>query len=161
MTEDTNVPNGTPRLEAGADAYLAFWSGLTPRTLDRLDTVVDPYVHFKDPFNEVTGIEAFRAVLEHMFAKTENPTTTLLRWGWAEPDVLLARWRFSARVAVFGDWSLEGMSEIRLGPDGKVVDHVDHYDAGEQVYAKLPGLGPILGLIRRRMAARPPPSSIG
>jgi hypothetical protein len=140
-------------LEAGANAYLAFWSGLTPLLLDRLDTVVVDEIHFKDPFNDVVGREAFRAVLVHMFEKTKSPSTTILHWGWGGPSLVMARWRFSAEVPVLGKWVVEGMSDIRLAPDGRVLSHVDHYDAAEQVYARLPGLGGLLGLIRRRMSA--------
>jgi steroid Delta-isomerase len=154
MTESsTNALIDALALEAGANAYLAFWSGLTPLTLDRLDTVTADGIHFKDPFNDVVGREAFRAVLAHMFEKTKAPTTTILHWGWGGPTVLMARWRFSAVVPVLGNWVVEGMSDIRLGSDGRVVSHVDHYDAAEQAYARLPGLGGLLGLIRRRMSA--------
>ncbi|WP_413207447.1 nuclear transport factor 2 family protein [Rhodospirillum sp. A1_3_36] len=154
MTESSsNALTDALALEAGANAYLAFWSGLTPLTLDRLDTVVADEIHFKDPFNDVVGREAFRAVLAHMFEKTKNPSTTIVHWGWGGPDLVMVRWRFSADVPILGKWVVEGMSDIRLGADGRVVSHMDHYDAAEQLYARLPGLGGLLGLIRRRMSA--------
>ncbi|MCF8483481.1 MAG: nuclear transport factor 2 family protein [Rhodospirillum sp.] len=161
MTDSSaNALTNALALEAGANAYLAFWSGLTPLTLDRLETVTTDEVHFKDPFNDVVGREGFRAVLAHMFENTKTPTTTILHWGWGGPTVVLARWRFSAVIPVLGNWRVEGMSDIRLGPDGRVVSHMDHYDAAEQVYARLPGLGGLLGLSRRRMSATVRPGRI-
>lgn len=140
-------------LEAGGNAYLAFWSALTPLTLDRLATVTTEDVRFKDPFNDVTGRPALRRVLEHMFTHVTEPRFVVRHWAWAGPRLMLLRWSFSGRVAVLGDWSVEGMSEVTFAADGRVSTHIDHWDAAEQVYGRIPGLALLLRLSRRRMAA--------
>lgn len=143
------------RLEAGGNAYLAFWNTLTPLTLDRLDTVTTDDIRFKDPFNDVTGRPAVRRVLEHMFEQVKEPRFRVRHWAWAGPRLMLIRWSFSGRVPVLGAWTVEGMSEVTFAADGRVTSHIDHWDAGEQVYARVPGIGWILGLIRRQMSPKP------
>jgi len=36
---------------------------------------------------------------------------------------------------------------------GKVVEHIDYWDAAEQVYERLPLLGPILRRVRQRLGS--------
>ena len=55
----------------------------------------------------------------------------------------------TARVRVIGDWRVEGMSEIRFAPDGRVTDHQDHWDAATQFYGRLPLIGPALRWLGR------------
>ena len=47
--------------------YAAAFAGLTPETMDDLIATLSPQVRFKDPFNEVVGHDAFRAIFNHMF----------------------------------------------------------------------------------------------
>lgn len=49
-------------------------------------------------------------------------------------------------------WPVDGVSEVHLTPDGKVAAHLDHWDAGSQFYARLPVLGFLIRLVRRRLA---------
>jgi hypothetical protein len=63
------------------------------------------------------------------------------------------RWRFEATARGRGAAPLviEGMSEIELAPDGRIAAHIDHWDAGRQVYERVPLLGWLLRRIRRRI----------
>jgi hypothetical protein len=76
---------------------------------------------------------------------------------WSPPIAYL-KWRMNARVRVLGDWVVEGLSEVRFDPDGRVAEHRDHWDAAEQFYGRLPLLGrllgPLLGLIARPARVR-------
>ena len=52
------------------------------------------------------------------------------------------------------EWlEIAGVSEVRFTPDGLVAEHVDHWDAAAQVYARLPGLGAALRFVRARLSA--------
>lgn len=46
-----------------------------------------------------------------------------------------------------------GMSEIYFANDGLFRVHVDHWDAGRQLYERLPVLGWLVKKIRSRIAA--------
>ncbi|MBK1663648.1 hypothetical protein CKO38_09885 [Rhodospirillum rubrum] len=153
MSQDTALQRAAA-LEAGANAYLAFYSSLTPLTLDQLETVTTSDVRFKDPFNDVHGRDAYRKVLEHMFETIGTPRTTIVHWGWAAPERVFVLWRFSAKVPVIGDWQVEGMSDLHFAADGRVSAHIDHWDASQSFYARLPVIGSLIGFIRRRASAQ-------
>ncbi|MGQ9368657.1 nuclear transport factor 2 family protein [Azospirillum sp. ST 5-10] len=136
----------------GLAAWVRFLETLTVENLDRLDGLTTPAVRFRDPFNDVRGRPAVRAVLAHTL-------DTCRDWRFAVSHAALAdglgllRWRFTATVAVVGRLDVPGMSEVELTADGLVAAHTDHWDAGEHVYRRLPLLGGPLRLIRRRIAA--------
>lgn len=142
------------RVEADpAAAYVHFYETMTPLSLDRLDTLVTPDVRFVDPFNDVTGLVAMRRILERMFADLHEPRFRVTHRAWDGATCLL-RWRFTARgKSNQNEWLIVGMSELAFAPDGRVSSHIDHWDAGRQVYEKLPVLGAVLRVIRRRLAA--------
>ena len=45
----------------------AYWEGLTRERVAILDTVYAPEAYFRDPFNEVRGIEELRRIFAHMY----------------------------------------------------------------------------------------------
>lgn len=133
-------------------AYGRFFETIAPDSLDRLDGIVAPDVRFVDPFNDVTGIEKYRAIFRHMFDTVEQPRFTILRTA-IEGDTAFYRWRFSfRRKGAVEIWTIEGMSEVRFRPDGLVAEHVDHWDAASQLYERLPVLGALLRWVRRKLA---------
>ncbi len=133
------------------DAYVAFWETVTPSGLDRLDRVFAPDIRFQDPFNDIRGHDALRAVLAPMFRHLDDPRFVVTRTADAGDGVWLLRWDFACRFRG-RDWGFPGMSEVCLGPDGRAVAHIDHWDSGTHFYARLPLLGGVVRLIRRRMA---------
>lgn len=151
MTEAAKIDGAA----AGSiDAYVRFFETLTPETLDALRGHVTPDVRFKDPFNDVTGIDAMTAIFNDMFEKVDEPAFRVThRAQSAEDDtVWFLRWRLTGRLPALsgGDWDVAGMSEIHLAPDGRVAAHIDHWDAGRNFYERLPVIGPIIRLLRQR-----------
>lgn len=57
-------------LDTALRAYADFFVGLTPAGLDRLRALCAPDVRFRDPFNDVQGVERMIAVFEAGFADT-------------------------------------------------------------------------------------------
>jgi hypothetical protein len=133
------------------DAYARFFETLTPASLARLPEHVTPDVHFRDPFNDVVGEPAVRRIFDKMFLDVRDPCFQILSSA-CEGDAGFLSWRFTGHVRAFGREPLQllGVSEVRLAPDGRVRDHIDHWDAATQVYARVP----VLGWVLRRLAAR-------
>lgn len=159
MSEDHPSPSGADRKEpavlgpslAWAEAYAAFWQSLGPDSLDLIDRHMAETVRFADPFNDLTGRPAVRAYFTKVYAKLEGVTVTVHDVACGSEAAYL-RWTFAYRMGSKGrPWSLEGMSEVAFDADGLAVRHIDHWDAGSQVYAKLPILGPIIRLIASRI----------
>ena len=55
------------------DDLVDFFETLTPQSLDRFPEFYAAEAWFKDPFNEVHGVDAIRHIFEHMFRQVENP----------------------------------------------------------------------------------------
>lgn len=138
-------------MRAHLDAYVAAFETLTPETLDVFDTICAPDVRFVDPFNDVRGLDRFKAVFRHMYATLDDPRFEVLDTAIGERAAYL-RWRFEF-AARGRPMSIEGMSEVAFGADGRVREHIDHWDAGGQVYAALPVIGALVRWVRGRLGA--------
>lgn len=134
-----------------AARYIAFCEGMTPEDLDRLDAYCAPDVRFRDPFNDATGVEAYRRVLSRMFEDVGQPRFAV-KASALQGDHCLLRWRFAFRRAGGDEVAIEGMSEIRFTAEGLVQSHCDFWDAG-RVYETVPLLRTLLRLVRRRLSA--------
>jgi len=139
-------------MNTGAGAYEHFYETMTPDSLARPPELVTPDIHFVDPFNDVTGIAPLRRILAKMFEDLSEPRFVVTHRAWSG-EVCFLRWDFTARSKSGEGWKIEGMSELRFAPDGKVASHIDHWDAGRQFYEKLPLIGAVQRPIRRRLAA--------
>jgi len=132
------------------DPYITFWETIAPASLDRLDTVFAPEIRFQDPFNDVSGHDALRAVLAPMFKHLDRPRFEVTRAADTGQGVWLLRWDFTCRFRG-RNWGFPGMSEVWLNADGLAHAHVDHWDSGTYFYARLPIVGGVVRLIRRKM----------
>jgi predicted ester cyclase len=142
----------TPRPADAADRYRRYLETLTPQSLDALGDHVTADVRFKDPFNDVRGLNAMRRVFEHMFENVSDIRFTV--HGMAlDGATCFMNWQFAGRLGK-REWVFDGASVITLGTDGKVVSHIDHWDAAAAFYERLPVIGWLLARIRGRLAIR-------
>lgn len=139
-------------LQEPAARYIAFCENMTPGSLGRLAEFCAPDIHFRDPFNDVTGIDNYRRVLAKMFEDVGQPTFLVTGKAQEGSDCYL-RWRFTFRRAGGEKKTIQGMSEIRFTADGLVREHIDFWDAG-QVYEMIPLLRGLVGLVKRRLSVR-------
>lgn len=134
--------------------YAGFFENLVPEDLDRFDQVFSPDARFKDPFNDVHGVEAIRRVFEHMYTQCSDPRFTVSDY-CGRGDRGYLSWCFSfTRKSGLETVSLEGLSRVSFDDHGRVLEHIDYWDPAEQVYARLPVIGWIIGMIRSRLSAR-------
>lgn len=144
--------NGQVPVEQAVAAYIRFFQELRPDSIARLDRLAVPDVHFKDPFNDVRSRDRMKHIFARMFDKLDQPRfivrdhaisdqTAYLRWGF------VFRTKGTARPT-----TIEGMSEVRFDLAGHVTSHIDHWDAAEQFYERLPVLGWVLRKIKAYMA---------
>jgi len=133
-----------------AERYQTFLSTLTPQTLADLPKFVTDDVHFRDPFNDVRGADNMRRVFEHMFENLEDITFTI-RHAADNADTRMIEWRFESRLRG-RDWGFDGMSLLTFSADGRVNAHFDYWDAASAFYTRIPLLGCLLQLLRRRIS---------
>jgi steroid delta-isomerase len=142
-----------PDLAARAAQYADYFERMTPQTVDQLRALAAPDIRFKDPFNDVRGVERMERCMQAMFAdatdvrfqvldRAVNGATAYLRWRfWFKPK----------RLGGTVPWQVDGMSEVHFDAEGRVVEHIDHWDAASQFYARLPLLGALIRWVQGRL----------
>ena len=141
------------------DRYAAAFAALTPETMDDLLATVSPRVRFTDPFNDVTGHAAFRAIFTHMFETCETPRFHVLDIAHGKQTGdrrAYLRWRMSGKLRSWPYTSLDfdGMSEVHVGDDDQNTSQTDHWDSASQLLAHLPVIGALLRPVLRLFRVR-------
>jgi len=137
--------------ETAIKAYVAALEAMSPDTIDAALAHYSEGARFTDPFNDVTGKPALRTLYEDMFEKVSDLSFSVHAYHGADRSWLL-RWTYDAHLGRLGRMTIDGMSHVELDAGGLVCRHADYWDAGA-LYERLPVLGPVLRLIRRRIAA--------
>lgn len=131
-------------------AYAAFFTDLSPQRLDGLQQLFAPDARFKDPFNDVRGVPAIRAVFQHMYRTLQAPRFVVLDHA-SQGLVGYLHWQFhyrrSGRQGV-----IVGLSRVVFDNDQRVVEHIDYWDPAEQLYQSLPVLGGLMRWLKRRLS---------
>jgi hypothetical protein len=140
---------------AAAAPLVAFFEQLTPAQLAGLGRIYTEDATFKDPFNEVSGLVAIRAIFEHMYASLQEPHFVVTGCVGQAPElVLIWEFRFRFRAARAQPMQVvRGCSHLLLADDGRIRHHRDYWDAAEELYEKLPLLGTLMRWLRRRVNA--------
>ena len=129
-------------------AYIALYENLDPRQIENCDKFVAADIVFVDPFNDIHGIVAFKAMLKHSLTALKNPRFTVTNQAW-DGDTLFVRWDFSAGLPLIGAWAFTGMSAVTFDDNHKVKNHIDYWDSGQYFYGLLPLIGPLIRWIRK------------
>ncbi|MFM6986281.1 MAG: nuclear transport factor 2 family protein [Hydrogenophaga sp.] len=137
---------------AAAQRICRFFETLTPQSLTHLGDLYTPQARFKDPFNTVQGHAAIMRIFEHMFASLQGPRFTVSHCLVDGPQVFLV-WEFRFRFRRFDQHTeqvIRGGSHLQLADDGRIADHRDYWDAAEELYEKLPGVGVLMRWLKRK-----------
>ncbi|HLO63468.1 MAG TPA: nuclear transport factor 2 family protein [Azonexus sp.] len=136
------------------ERLIAFYQALTPDAVARFPEFYGADAYFKDPFNEVRGVDAIAGIFAHMFGQVEAPRFVVTE-RIADAGGAMLVWDFHYRVRLFGRSDMQvirGVSHLKFGADGKVVYHRDYWDAAEELYMKLPILGALMKSLKKRFA---------
>ncbi len=142
---------------SAAQQYRRFIETLSPETIARYGELAAANVHFRDPLNDAHGVAAARRVLARTFRDVDDPRYTVTHAA-VDGDTCFLRWKFTCRPRMSGlgqPWIIDGITEVRFNADGKVIEHVDYWDAGHYVYERLPLFGYLIRFLRKRMATVP------
>ncbi|HSD59427.1 MAG TPA: nuclear transport factor 2 family protein [Burkholderiales bacterium] len=135
-------------------ALARFFEDLRPDRLDGLAGFYADDAWFCDPFNEVRGLPAIRALFEDMYRRLEEPGLRVTgNFSGADGVVLAWEFRFRFRGGVGAPHVIRGMSHLRFDAAGLVNWHRDYWDSAE-LYEKIPVLGTFVRALRRRAAHR-------
>jgi len=129
-----------------------WFESLTPHSLGELATFYSAEARFKDPFNDVCGVPAITHLFEHMFQALHEPRFVVTQQVVDGAQAFLV-WEFRFRFKRFDtvtEQMVRGCSHLTLGESGRITEHRDYWDAAEELYEKLPGLGVLMRYLKRR-----------
>jgi steroid delta-isomerase len=136
--------------QAHLNALIEFFDHIA---LERVHQIAEFYTadaYFKDPFNEVHGIEKITHIFTHMFAQVDGPRFVVTGSVLQDEQAFLT-WNFLFRMKRFSteEQCIRGATHIRFATDGRVEFHRDYWDAAEELYEKLPVLGALMRGLKR------------
>lgn len=131
-----------------------FFEGISPAGVPGLAEIYSEDVRFKDPFNEVQGLDAVVRIFSHMYAQVDDPRF-VVRDSVLQGEQAFLTWDFLYRHKGWPkrEQCIRGASHLRFAPDGRVCLHRDYWDAAEELYEKLPLLGALMRALKRRLKA--------
>ena len=138
---------------ANLQAYISFYESLTKETVSQAASLVTEDFHFKDPFNDTTGLAGFTKILEEMFEDTDEPRFKI-KDSVVEHDCGFLTWTFSFYPKNRRNHgpliSIEGASKVVFAADGKLKVHLDYWDTA-QLYQHFPVVKYFFRYIKRRL----------
>ena len=127
------------------DKLIHFFESISQENIGDIKQIYTEDVFFKDPFNEVNGIQHVITIFDHMFHQLDQPSfvvTTHVSQG----DQAFLTWDFLFKMKRFNrnEQCIRGASHIRFAADGRVSYHRDYWDVAEELYEKLPLIGSVM-----------------
>jgi len=129
-----------------------FFEQLKLQDLTRLPAIYAPDARFKDPFNEVQGLPSIERIFVHMFESLDSPHFIVTERIVQDAQCFLV-WDFRFRFRRFDTqtWqTVRGGTHLVFNEAGLVTLHRDYWDAAEELYEKLPGVGALMRWLKRR-----------
>ena len=119
--------------------YLNLFSNLNKENIKKFDDLVVKDIIFTDPFNNIKGLDNFKNIFYHMFDTVKEPKFDIVDYAQNEDHIFL-KWKMTF-YAFKASQTIEGMSDITLNKEGKVISHLDYWDSLNGIFIKLPFLG--------------------
>ncbi len=141
------------------DALVRFFETLTPQSVADLPRFYAGDCRFKDPFNDVRGVDPLQSIFSHMFDQLDAPRF-IVRDRLLDGQRALLTWNFEFR---FRRWQpqvvqcIHGASLLTFDATGLVSEHRDYWDAAEELYEKLPAIGTMMRFLKRQGRPQTPP----
>lgn len=129
-----------------------FFETLSPQRVAQLHTIYDAQARFKDPFNEVQGLEAIGQIFQHMYVALDQPHF-VVTGQLVDGNQAFLTWEFRFRFKRFDTVTLQavrGGSHVVFNAQGLVTMHRDYWDAAEELYEKLPLVGGVMRWLKKR-----------
>ena len=153
ITTATDMVPDTP--EKAALRVMQFFETLGPNDLTRIKDFYCADALFKDPFNEVQGVDAIAPIFSHMFdaliqprfvitQKVQQDEHCFVTW-----DFLFAMRKFEPNITQ----TIRGASHLVFRLENgvwRVAVHRDYWDAAEELYEKLPMVGALMRWLKKR-----------
>ncbi len=133
--------------------YIRYYETMTPESVGQIRSLAREDIHFRDPFNDLHGVEKVIEVMEDMFRDTIDPKFVIVETYQKDRSAIL-KWEMTftpKKIRSQEPWYVVGMSELSFDGNGKVSSHIDYWDAASYFYEKLPLIGTLIRLVKNRL----------
>jgi steroid Delta-isomerase len=140
--------------EVELNRLVNYFQALSPATVADMSRVYTEDAYFRDPFNEVTGIEPIKNIFGEMFVRLHEPRFVITEKIAQENSAILI-WDFDFRIKSLKPnlaRRIHGLSHVRFAADGRVNYHRDYWDAAGELYEQFPVIGSVMRWLKRRNA---------
>jgi ketosteroid isomerase-like protein len=134
------------------DQIAHYFETLTPEGVSALNSFYSASARFKDPFNDVTGVPAIEKIFAHMYVSLAQPRF-VITGQVVDGDQAFLTWEFRFRFKRFDTQTEQvvlGTSHLVLDAQQRISLHRDYWDAAEELYEKLPGVGALMRWLKKR-----------
>ena len=139
-------------MNTAVDRIAEAFQTLTPAGVEALDAIYTPDAHFKDPFNDVQGLAEIQRIFRHMYVNLDHPRF-IITGRIVQGAQCFLTWEFHFAFKRFNKGQAQcilGGSHLVLNNEGRITRHRDYWDAAEELYEKLPGVGRLMRWMKRR-----------
>jgi ketosteroid isomerase-like protein len=137
-------------MKIALDTVIHWYETLTPASLEKIDSLYAADAYFCDPFNEVRGAPAIKAIMLHMFDSLEQPRFVVSE-RLVDGKQAFITWQFLFRIRGRA-MTIDGSTHFRFADDGCINFHRDYWDAAGELYEKLPVIGWLLCRLRKKLS---------
>lgn len=137
------------------DDVIRFYQEFSPQSVDRIPEFYSDDAFFKDPFNEVRGSSAIQRIFAHMYTQVEEPRFFVKEKIGDDRSAVLV-WELHFVTKFFRERKsqvIRGVSHFKFNEAGLINFHRDYWDANEELFVKLPGIGFLIRGLRKVFAA--------
>lgn len=137
-------------------SYASFFETLDKTTkLEYYKIYFDSNSTFKDPFHEVKGVDNIYEIFQKMYKNLDFPSFKVKEI-ISDKNISYIKWQFTFKFKNEKKTeSFEGLSRVEFNEsgNGKVKSHEDFWDAGENIYEKLPFIKHLIRVVKRAIKA--------
>jgi steroid delta-isomerase len=135
---------------ASLQNLLDFYHQLTPDRLEEIGQIYASDAYFKDPFNEVRGLENVKVIFVRMYQHLREPRFRIIDTVRQGEQACLT-WEMTFMVRRNESFCIRGMTHVRFDQSGRVNYHRDYWDAAEELYEKLPLLKWLMRWLKKKV----------
>lgn len=134
--------------------YVEFFEHLNEKTpLLEYKLFFDENSYFEDPFHKVVGVDKIYPILKGIYTNFYNPRFEVHEC-ISQDDITYIKWNFLYQINEKSQVNaFIGVSRVLFSKNGKILQHIDFWDAGLNVYENVPLLGSIIRYIKRKIHA--------
>jgi steroid Delta-isomerase len=139
-------------MQAAVQKVVEFFESLQPDSVARMGSYYTADAYFKDPFNEVQGLQQVQHIFSHMYVALDTPHFVVTDRVVQGTQCFLV-WDFKFRFKRFDtttEQTVRGTSHLRFAADGRISYHRDYWDAAEELYEKLPVVRTLMRWLKKR-----------